>query len=113
MSSASTRSSLDFALRGPDPGQLALDERVRAMSPDERAEHAYRLRQLALVLVNDAANAAGPMSELDRADFILRRLYPELSDEQLAHIGDDLARRQAAGTWLGFNRARLPTGEES
>lgn len=59
MSSASKGSSLDFALRPPDPGQLALDERVRAMSPAERAEHAYRLRREALVLVLALALVAG------------------------------------------------------
>jgi len=94
MSSASEGSSLDFALRPPDPGQLALDERVRAMSPAERAEFAYRLRRQALVLVNQAADAAGTMTELDRAIFVLRRLYPEFTEAQLAHIRADLARRQ-------------------
>jgi hypothetical protein len=44
------------------------------------------------------------MSELDRAVFILRRLYPEYTEAQLAHIREDLARRQAAGTWNGFTR---------
>jgi hypothetical protein len=104
MSSASKGSSLDFALRPPDPGQLALDERVRAMSPAERAEVAYRLRRQALVLVNQAADAAGSMPELDRAIFVLRRLYPEFTEAQLAQIRADLARRQAAGTWQGFTR---------
>jgi hypothetical protein len=104
MSSASKGSSLDFALRPPDPGQLALDARVRAMSPAERAEFAYRLRWQALVLVNRAADAAGTMSELDRAIFVLRRLYPQFTEGQLAQIRADLARRQAAGTWQGFTR---------
>ena len=104
MSSASKESSLDFALRPPDPGQLALDERVRAMSPTERAEFAYRLRRQALLLVNQAADAAGTMPELDRAIFVLRRLYPEFTEAQLAQIRADLARRQAAGTWQGFTR---------
>jgi hypothetical protein len=106
VSSASTKSSLDFALRSPDPGQLALDDRVRAMSPAARAEHAYRLRRQALVLVSQAADAAGPMSELDRAVFVLRRLYPEFSEAQLNRIRADLARREAAGTWRGFARPR-------
>jgi len=44
------------------------------------------------------------MSELDRAVFILRRLYPEFSEEQLTSIRDELARREAAGTWTGFTR---------
>lgn len=44
------------------------------------------------------------MPELDRAIFVLRRLYPEFSEAQLAHIRGDLATRQAAGTWQGFTR---------
>ena len=104
MSSASTNSSLDFALQPPDAGQLALDERVRAMSATERVEYAHRLAQQAPVLVHQAADAAEPMSELDRAIFILRRLYPELSDAQLGSIRADLARREGAGTWHGFAR---------
>lgn len=108
VSSALKISSLDFALRPPDAGQLALDERVQASSPSERAEFAYRLRQQGLVIVNQAADEAGPMSELDRAAFILRRLYPEFSEEQLASICADLARREAAGAWHGFVRPRPP-----
>jgi hypothetical protein len=99
-------SSIDFALRPPDTGQLALDERVQAMSATDRTQVAHRLRQQALVLVNEAANAAGPMSELDRAIFILRRLYPELAEGQLAHIRAELAKREASGGWRGFVRPR-------
>ena len=44
------------------------------------------------------------MPELDRAIFVLRRLYPEFTEAQLAQIRADLARRQAAGTWQGFTR---------
>ncbi|MEO6295392.1 MAG: hypothetical protein ABIP01_03500 [Candidatus Limnocylindria bacterium] len=62
------------------------------------------MRRQALVMVNHAADEAGPMSELDRAEFILRRLYPEFSDQQLAFIRADLARREAAGRWTGFTR---------
>lgn len=104
VSLASKRSSLDFALRPPDAGQLALDERVRRTTPTERAELAYEMRRQAFVLVNQAADEAGPMSELDRAVFILRRLYPEYSEEQLARIRGDLGRREAVGAWSGFTR---------
>jgi len=110
VSSASRSSSLDFALRPPDAGQLALDERVRRSTPTERAQLAYEMRRRALVIVNRAADDAGPMAELDRAEFILRRLYPEFSDEQLISIRAELARREAAGTWVGFSR---PPREES
>ncbi|MEO7295686.1 MAG: hypothetical protein ABIZ57_06055 [Candidatus Limnocylindria bacterium] len=44
------------------------------------------------------------MSELDRAEFILRRLYPEFSDAQITSIRGDLAQREAAGTWFGFSK---------
>lgn len=104
MPSVSMKSWIDFALQPPDAGQRALDARVQAMSPDERAEWAYRMRRQALILVNQAADEAGPMSELDRATFILRRLYPEFSEDQLADIRAELERRQAAGTWSGFER---------
>jgi hypothetical protein len=76
------------------------------MSPSERAEVAYRLRRQAFVIVNHAADAAGPMTELDRAQFILRRLYPEIDEDRLGRIRADLARREAEGTWTGFERPR-------
>lgn len=108
MPSASTRSSLDFALKRPDAGQLALDERVRRSTPAERAELAHQLRLQSFVLVNQAADAVGPMSELDRAVFILKRLYPEFSDDQVEAIRGELAAREAAGTWRGFSRPGSP-----
>ena len=77
------------------------------MTPAERAEWAYQMRRQAFILVNQAADAAGPMAELDRAVFILRRLYPEFTDEQLHSMRVEFARREAAGTWHGFQR---PTG---
>ena len=104
MSSDSPTSSLEFALRPPDAGQRALDARVRALTPAERAEIAYQMRREAFILVNHAADQAGPMSELDRAMFILRRLYPEFSPDQLASIRRVLSRHQASGRWNGFSR---------
>ena len=90
MSSDSPTSSLEFALRPPDPGQRALDERVKAMSSSERAEVAYQMRRQAFILVNQAADEAGPMSALDA--------------DRLRLIRADLARRQDAGSWTGFTR---------
>jgi hypothetical protein len=104
VSSDSPTSSLEFALQPPDAGQRALDERVRAMTVSERAEVAYEMRRQAFILVNQAADESGPMSELDRAIFILRRLYPEFTDEQLASMRRELRRREAAGHWNGFSR---------
>lgn len=74
------------------------------MTPDERAMVSARLRWKAIVIANHAADQAGPMSELDRAEFILRRLYPELTEAQLGNVRSELARAEAAGTWHGFVR---------
>ncbi|MGH2456663.1 MAG: hypothetical protein ACRDHD_10460 [Candidatus Limnocylindria bacterium] len=75
-----------------------------AMTPYERAMISTRLRWKAIVMANHAADEAGPLSALDRAEFILRRLYPEFTDEQISHIRSELARAEAAGTWHGFRR---------
>lgn len=103
-SSGSMSSSLEFALRPPDAGQRALDERVRGMTSNERTEWAFQMRRQAFIVVNQAADEAGPMSEVERAIFILRRLYPEFTDEQLAFMRADFERRESAGTWTGFER---------
>ncbi|HET6379783.1 MAG TPA: hypothetical protein VFH63_01945 [candidate division Zixibacteria bacterium] len=82
------------------------------MTPEARANIAAELRYRALVMVNDAADGAGPMSELDRAVFILRRLYPEFTESQVVEIRAELARREAAGRWSGFERpSRLREGQ--
>lgn len=77
-----------------------------AMSSAERAEWSHRMRHEAFVLVNQAADRARLPSELDRAIFILRRLYPEYTEDQLTFIRGELARRQVEGRWNGFVRAR-------
>lgn len=111
MSSESSTSSTEYALRQPDPGQRALDERVKGAGASERARLAGRLRRKAFVLVNQAADEAGPMSELDRAVFILRRLYPEFGPERLAFIRAELAKRHAEGRWSGFVRPSRQSGD--
>ena len=88
----------------PDPGRDLLDERIRAASVDERVAWITAKRALGFLLVWQQADAAGPMSEVERADFILRRLYPEMPQTWFADVIEKLAARQAAGTWHGFQR---------
>jgi len=87
-----------------DLAQRQLDERVRATPPEERIRlHAELVRQ-ALVLAWAAADGAGPMTELERARFLLRRLYPDLEGPRLEAIMARLEGDWRAGTWTGFRR---------
>ena len=46
----------------------------------------------------------GPMSELERAELLLRRLHPTLPEAALRQILRQLAAAEAAGEWSGFER---------
>jgi len=87
-----------------DLAQLQLDERVRATPPDERARLHAELARQARLLAWAAADQAGPLTELDRARFLLRRLYPDLDGPRLEAIMDRLEAEFSAGTWGGFRR---------
>ena len=60
--------------------------------------------RLAFAQVWAAADRAGPMSELERARFLLRRLYPDLEGPRLESIMARLVSEWEAGTWAGFRR---------
>jgi hypothetical protein len=87
--------------------QQQLDERVRATAPEDRLRLHARLRDEAFVLAWDQADRASPMSELERARFLLRRLYPDLEGRRLEAIMDRLEADWRAGTWTGFRRPDL------
>lgn len=96
----------------PDPGRRLLEERLLLLSPQERRRIALGLRRRAFARVWAAAERAGPLSELERARFILRRLYPELEGPRLEAVIADLAARERAGRWHGFSR-QPPRFEEA
>lgn len=89
-----------------DPAQRQIDERVRATPPAERMRLHLEMYRLAFAQVWAAAERAGPMSELERARFLLRRLYPDLEGPRLASIMARLGADWEAGTWTGFRRPR-------
>ncbi len=60
--------------------------------------------RLAFAQVWAAADRAGPMSELERARFLLRRLYPDFEGPRLEAIMRVLQSEWSAGTWAGFRR---------
>ena len=87
-----------------DSDQVLLDRRlVEAGLPGRRAAHA-RLRAKGFARVWAQADRADPMTELETARFLLRRLYPDLEGKRLDAIMARLEAEWDAGTWTGFER---------
>lgn len=87
-----------------DPGlRLQLDIQA-GMSEDARGQVRLRLSRRGRLLAWQQADAAGPMTELERAEFLLRRLYPTFPEAQLRQVLDQLATARSAGAWSGFER---------
>ena len=87
-----------------DALQLAFERRLVEAGPEERMRVHVRMYREAFALVWAQADRAGPMTELERARFLLRRLYPDLEGPRLDAIIARLAADWAAGTWTGFRR---------
>lgn len=87
-----------------DHAQQRFDARLRAVGAAERMRVHATMYSEAFTLVWAAADRAGPMTELERARFLLRRLYPDLEGQRLDAIMSDLERGWASGTWTGFRR---------
>lgn len=88
----------------PDPGQALLDERISASSVEERVAWNEERRRLGHRLVWQQADAAGIHGALDRAEFLLRRLYPEMPDQWFKSVLAKLSELHEAGRWNGFER---------
>lgn len=89
-----------------DAAQALFDERVRAVGPAERMRLHAQMYQDAHRLVWAQVDRAGPMSELETARFVLRRLYPDLEGPRLDAIMARLAAESEAGAWSGLERPR-------
>ena len=91
-----------------DPAQALFDERVREAGPDGRMRAHDAMYRQAFALVWAQADRAEPMTELERARFLLRRLYPDLEGPRLDAIIERLDAEWQAGSWTGFRRP-VPT----
>ena len=87
-----------------DSAQVALDQRLVEVGVAGRRVANDRLRANGFARVWAQADRAGEMTELERARFLLRRLYPDLEGPRLDSIMERLAAEWAAGTWTGFRR---------
>ena len=88
----------------PDPGRDIQDRLIAAMSLDERIAISTRLRDTGLLLAWQQSDAAGPANEVERARFLIDRLYPRMPAGQRAQILASLADDFEAGRWCGFER---------
>jgi len=81
-----------------------MDARIAAMSPTARTLAAARLRHTGMLLVWQRSDEAGPMTEFQRAMFLIDRLYPEMPTQHREQFRQQLEARWHAGTWNGFRR---------
>jgi hypothetical protein len=92
-------------MRG-EPGSAELAAARRDWTAYERLKLSAELSERAFDIVWAALREfeakAGRLDELERARFILSRLYPEMRGPRLDGVLDDLAARRAAGSWTGF-----------
>ena len=81
-----------------------MDARVAAMTPTERTMAAARMRHKGLLMVWQQSDEHGPMTELERAMFLIDRLYPEMPPQHRAQFEQRFTALWEAGTWHGFQR---------
>ncbi len=87
-----------------DPAQAAFDVRLREVGPGRRMRTHVDMYADAFRLVWSQADRAATMTELERAHFLLRRLYPDLEGPRLEAIMARLTAEWGAGTWTGVQR---------
>lgn len=87
-----------------DSAQRLLDQRLAEVGMVGRRAVHVRLRANGIARVWAQVDRAGPMSELETARFVLRRLYPDLEGPRLDSIMARLTDEYEAGTWTGFVR---------
>ena len=88
----------------PEPGQAQLDASIATSSVEGRVAWVAAKRSLGIRLVWQQVDAAGITDPVEQADFLLRRLYPEMPQAWLAATVAELAERHAQGRWQGFER---------
>jgi hypothetical protein len=88
----------------PDPGLVLQEAVIAGMSARARGEERLRLAARGKLLAWRQVDALAPATELERAELLLRRLYPGLPERSLRQVLVQLAEAEEAGTWRGFQR---------
>jgi hypothetical protein len=81
---------------------------VAGASIDQRVAWNEERRALGQRLVWQQLDAAALADPLEQADFLLRRLYPEMPERWFKDVMAKLAAKHAAGEWHGFSRPPEP-----
>ncbi len=95
-----------------DPGR-DIQEALIAVAPlEQRVAIVDRLRREGLLLAWQQSDEAGLADELERAFFLLERVYPDMPAAHRESTRAQLRERWEAGTWHGFRRPEplSPTG---
>ena len=88
----------------PDPGLGLQEAAIAGMDAEARGQVRLRLARRGRILAWRQVDAAGLATELERAELLLRRLYPGMRERTLRQIMDQLAALEADGRWQGFQR---------
>jgi len=81
-----------------------MDARIASMPPEVRTLAGIRLRERGILLAWQQSDEAGLADELERAFFLLDRVYPEMPAAHRESTRTQLRARWEAGTWHGFRR---------
>lgn len=81
-----------------------MDARIASVTPQARVLAGMRLRDRGLLLAWQQSDEAGLGDELERAYFLLDRVYPEMPAAHRESTRAQLRARWEAGTWHGFRR---------
>ncbi len=85
-----------------------MDARIAQTSPQARAIAGVLLRERGILLAWQQSDEAGLSDELERAYFLLDRVYPEMLAAHRESTRAQLRARWEAGTWHGFRRPEPP-----
>jgi hypothetical protein len=90
-----------------------MDAQTAVTTPETRVLAGIRLRERGLLLAWQQSDEAGLANELERAYFLLDRVYPEMPAPHRESTRAQLRARWEAGTWHGFRRPESlrPTDE--
>lgn len=90
----------------PDPDRALQEAVIAGMSAQARGEERLRLA-CGKLLARRQVDAMAPATELERAELLLRRLYPGMPERTLQQILAQLAEAEETGAWHGFQRPDL------
>jgi hypothetical protein len=88
----------------PDPGRDLQEAMIATMPLEGRVAVMTQMRAKGMQLVWQQSDEHGPMTEPERAMFLIDRLYPEMPPQHREQFRRRFEELWEAGTWHGFQR---------